>query len=42
MLATVDVINGTMSAFGTKRTLPPCQAMSPFGGKADIDRRCFS
>jgi hypothetical protein len=25
-----------MSAFGTKRTLPPCRTMSAFGGKADI------
>jgi hypothetical protein len=26
------------SAYGTKRTLPPCRTMSAFGGKADIDR----
>jgi class 3 adenylate cyclase len=27
-----------MSAFGTKRTLPPCRTMSAFGGKADMKR----
>ena len=31
-------MNGTMSAFGTKRTSLITSAMSAFGGKADIVR----
>jgi hypothetical protein len=27
-----------MPAYGTKRTLPRCEVMSAFGGKADIMR----
>jgi hypothetical protein len=27
---------GSMSAYGTKRTLSDCPSMSAFGGKADI------
>src|SRR5215831_15856485 len=30
------------SAFGTKRTSRSCCTMSPFGGKADIGRRCLN
>jgi hypothetical protein len=33
------------SAFGTKRTLPPCRTMSAFAGKVDINEQqsdvCF-
>jgi hypothetical protein len=34
------VVQG-MSAFGTKRTLPLCSAMSASGGKADIPSTQF-
>jgi hypothetical protein len=32
----ISLANSEPSTHGTKRTLPPCQTMSAFGGKADI------
>jgi hypothetical protein len=33
-----DRLGLTTSAYGPKQTLPPCSAMSAFGGKADMMR----